>query len=574
MTKCLICLATVVGFLVSGCPVKNSSSIEAVAPYDDVLIAKGNGSPQGEDAIYYILAAELAGQRGQYDAALDNYLKASALTGDVKILQRATQIALYLKKSDQALATSSAWLQRQPDSLDARRLTAFLLLKSGRIDESVDQFIVILGVPGVDVEATMIDLVKLLSTEVSKEDGLKFMRRLGERFPNMAEIHLAFALLATDKGEYRSALDETGKALARRPNWSRAHLLQAQLMSRMGDSQKAKEVMRKAIQSEPGNTRLRLVYSQFLAKGGDIQGAAKELEKALAKEPDNEDAILGMAMSQMDLGQEAKARQLLERLVNSPSHSMQSYFYLGLIEAKKRNFQAAAQWFDKVNEGPLAFDAQVNAITALIFQGQIAEARQRLGEIRKKFPQQALRMYLLEAELLSKNKQFTEAFDLLSQALQEIPGQTELLYARALVAENLNRSEILEADLRAILAKQPDDANALNALGFALADRSERLEEAKRYIARSLQLKPNEPAFLDSYGWVSYRMGDKEMALEYLRRAYDLLKDPEIGTHLGEVLWESGKQNDAKAIWNELLRKYPDNDDIKKVMPRYPEAFK
>ena len=107
-----------------------------------------------------------------------------------------------------------------------------------------------------------------------------------------------------------------------------------------------------------------------------------------------------------------------------------------------------------------------------------------------------------------------------------------------------------------------------------MADRSERLEEAKRYIARSLQLKPNEPAFLDSYGWVSYRMGDKAMALEYLRRAYDLLKDPEIGTHLGEVLWESGNQNDAKAIWNELLRKYPDNDDIKKVMPRYPEAFK
>ena len=563
-----------VGFLVSGCAVTNSPHTETVVSSDDVLMVKDKGLPQAEDAIYYILTAELAGQRGQYDVALDNYLKASALTNDVKILQRATQIALYLKKSDQALATSSAWLQRQPDSVDARRLTAFLLLKSGRIDEAVQQFIVILGVPGMDVETTMIDVVKLLSTEVSKEDGVKFIRRLGERFPNMPEIHLVSALLATDKGEYHAALDETEKALARRPNWSRALLLKAQLMSRMGDSQKAKEVMRKAIQNEPGNPRLRLVYSQFLAKAGDLHGAANELEKILAKEPRNEDAMLGMAMAQMDLGQDAKARQLLERLVDSPSHSMQSYFFLGLIEARKRNFQAAAQWFDKVGEGPFAFDAQVNVISALVFQGQTAEARQRLEEVRKKFPQQALRMYLLEAELLTKNKQFTEAFDLLSRALQETPGQTELLYARALVAESLNRPEVLEADLKAILEKQPDDANALNALGFALADRSERLEEAKRYIARSLQLKPNEPAFLDSYGWVSYRMGDKAMALEYLRRAYGLLKDPEIGTHLGEVLWESGKQNDAKALWNELLRKYPDNDDIKKVMPRYPEAFK
>jgi len=564
----------VVGFLVSGCAVTNSPHTETVVVSDDVLAVNGKGSPQGEDAVYYILVAELAGQRGQYDVALDNYLKAAALTEDVKILQRATQIALYLKKTDQALATSSAWLQRQPDSVDARRLTAFLLLKSGRTDEAVDQLIVILGTPGVDIENTMIDLVKLLSAEVPKEDGLKLMRRLGERFPNMAEIHLASALLATDKGEFQTALNETEKALARHPDWSRARLLQAQVMARMGDPQKAKDVMRKAIQGDPNNLRLRLVYSQFLAKAGDMRGATKELEKILAKEPRNEDAMLGMAMSQIDLGQDAKAQQLLERLVESPSHMMQSYFYLGLIEARKRHFQSAVQWFDKVGEGPMAFDAQVNAITALIFEGQTAEARQRLGEVRKQFPQQALRMYLVEAELLTKDKHFAEAFDLLSQALQEMPGQTELLYARALVAEDLNRADILEADLRAILEKEPDDANALNALGFALAERSERLEEAKRYIARALQLKPNEPAFLDSYGWVSYRMGDKATALEYLRRAYGLLKDPEIGTHLGEVLWESGKQNDAKAIWNELLRKYPDNDDIKKVMPRYPEAFK
>jgi tetratricopeptide (TPR) repeat protein len=574
VTKCLICLATAVGLLVLGCAVINPNHSQAGAISEDVPRVGGKGPRPGEDAVYFILAAELAGQRGQYDVALDNYLKASTLTQDVKILQRATQIALYLKKTDKALDAASLWLQRQPDSTDARRLTAFLLLKSGRTDEALEQLTALLDKPGQDVETTVMDLVKVLSTDVSKDEGLKFMRRLGKRFPRMAELHFASALLASDQGEYQTALDETEMALSHHPDWSRVRLLQAQVMSKMGDSKKAREYMGKAMQADPGNLRLRLIYSQYLAKSGDAHAAAKELEKILAKEPRNEEAQLGLAMAQLETGQEAKAQQGLMRLADSPNRRMQAYFYLGLIEARKKNLQNAVQWFDKVSDGPAVLDARVNAVTSLIYLGETAEARQRLAEARKQFPQQAVRLYLLEAELLTKDKNNVEAFNVLSRALEETPGQTDLLYARALVAEELNRVEVLEADLRAVLEKKPDDPNALNALGFTLADRSVRLEEAKRYIARALQIKPDEPAILDSYGWVHYRLGDNATALEYLRRAYDLLKDAEIGAHLGEVLWESGKRNDAKAIWMELLRKNPDHDDIKKVMARYPEAFK
>jgi tetratricopeptide (TPR) repeat protein len=275
----------------------------------------------------------------------------------------------------------------------------------------------------------------------------------------------------------------------------------------------------------------------------------------------------------LDAGQEAKAKQLFEVLAESPNRRMQAYFYLGLLEARKNHMEEALQWFDKVTEGPGVFDAQVNAVSTLITMGRIPEARQRLDGIRKQHPQEALRLYLLEGELLTKGKNYTEAFALLSKALEEMPGQTELLYSRALVAEELGRVDVLEADLRAVLEKKPDDANALNALGFSLADRSERLEEAKRYIAKALELKPNDPAILDSYGWVSYRLGDNETALEYLGRAYSLFKDPEIGAHYGEVLWESGKQQEAKKIWQELARKSPDHKNVKSVMARYPEAF-
>ncbi|MFM8332797.1 MAG: tetratricopeptide repeat protein [Candidatus Methylumidiphilus sp.] len=541
---------------------------------DDAVTVEGKRPQPTDEVVYYMLAAELAGQRGELDVALDNYLKASALTQDTKILQRATQIALYLKKPDKALEATTLWQQREPDNVEARRLSALLLLKAERLDEALEQLAALLKMPGVDVENTMIDLVKVLSADVSKEDGAHFMRRLVERFPKMAELHFATALLAADKGDYPQALAETEKALAQHPDWSRARLLQAQVMSRMGNSQKARDVMQKALKSDPNNARLRLIYSQFLAKAGDVRGAEKELARILAKDPSNEDAMMGLAMAQMETGQEAKAKQLFGRLAESPNRRAQACFYLGIIESRKANWQTALQWFDKASDGSVAFDAKVSAINALIQLDRIPEARARLADIRTQYPQEALRMYLLEAELLTKTKDYPGAFALLSQALEALPGKAELLYTRALVAEELGKTEAMEADLRAVLEKNPDDANALNALGFTLADRSERLEEAKRHIARALELKPGDPAILDSYGWVSYRLGDYPTAKEYLGRAYALVKDPEIGAHLGEVLWESGNQQEAKKIWAECLRKDPEHKDMKKVIARYPEAFK
>lgn len=576
MTKRLICLASAVGLLASGCASVSSDHYHGGDISDQALKIEGKATPQPSDeAVYYILAAELAGQRGQFEVALDNYLKASTLTQDPKVLQRATQIALYLKKTDQALDVASRWLKSEPNNQEARRLTAMLLLKAGRTDEAFEHLSILFSTPGVDIENTMIDLVKLMGAEgANKDDGANLLHRLSERFPRMAELHFAYALLAADRGEFPVALSETEKALAQHPDWSRARLLQAQIISKMGNSHKAKEVMLKAMQSDPNNLRLRLIYSQFLAKSGDARGAEIELERILAKDPRNEDALLGQAMNKLDAGQEEKARQLFERLVDSPNRRMQAYFYLGMIDARKGNFQDALQSFDKVTEGPAVFDAQVNSVTALYNLDQLPEARRRLAELRKQNPQEALRLYLLEGELLSKNKDYAVAFDLLSQALQEMPNQPELLYTRALVAEQIDRVDVMESDLRVVLEKNPDDPNALNALGFTLADRSQRLDEAKRYIARALELKPGDPAILDSYGWVYYRLGDYRMALEYLRRAFATLKDPEIGAHLGEVLWESGNRQDAEKVWKESMRKDPEHKNIKKVMERYPEAFR
>lgn len=574
MSKRLLSFACAGGILLAGCSGQRVTQPQGTALAEDVVRGGAQAPSRESELVYLLLGAELAGQRGQYEIALDNYLKAIKLSRDARVAARATQIALFLKNMDKAKEAVALWREADPGNAEARRISAMLFLREGHIAEAEEQLNALLSIPGGDQENSLIELVRFLNAEVPKEDGIALMRRLIERFPRMADLHFAFALLAADKNEYQLALDQTQAALALHPDWNRARLLQAQVMSQMGNSRAAREVIQKALKSDPNNSRLRLIYSQFLAKTGDLRGAERELNRILAKEPDNEDAQFGLAMALMEMGQQEKARQAFMHLAESARWKMQSFFYLGLIEARKGHMQSALQWFDRVTEGPLVFDAQVNAITALISLGQMSESRQRLVEVRQKFPNEALRLYLLEGELLTKNKDYAGAFDLLSEALEELPGQVELLYTRALVAERLGRLDVVEADLRAVLEKNPDDANALNALGFTLADRSERLEEARKYLDRALALKPDDPAILDSYGWLQYRLGNLESATDYLRRAYDMVKDPEIGAHLGEVLWESGKQKEAKKIWAEALKKDVSHEDMQKVKARYPEAFR
>ena len=529
--------------------------------------------PPASEYVYQVLSGEIAGQRGDYARALEHYLAAAKLTPDPRVAERATQIALYTKDLKGAAEAAALWSERDPSNTTPKRVSAILNLKRGAIDEGVKQLRALLSLPSVDVESTLIELVKMLDTELPKDDGLRVMKSLEEAFPHVAEVHFAYALLATDKGEYALALEQTQKALSMQPRWSRVRLLQAQLMSQMGDSASARDVIRKAIKSDPGNDRLRLVLAQFLTKTGDLRGAERELKGILARDPGNDDARFGLAVLLLEMGKEEPARAEFQQLLQTEKWQGQANFYLGLLELRRNRLPEALKLFDQVQSGPSEFDARVNAITALINLGRLDDARGRLGELRKRFPNESLRLYLIEADLLVKRNDPQAAFDLLTSALAEDPGRAELLYSRALVAEQLGRLEVLEADLRAVIDKNPNDANALNALGFTLADRNIRLDEAQSLLQRALQLKPNDPAVMDSWGWLQYRLGNREVAIEYLERAYRLFNDAEIGAHLGEVLWEAGRQEEARRVWRGALTRDPGHREMRRIRSKYREAF-
>lgn len=568
------CFILFVVFCLSGCAHWKSGYDRVELQEDDLRINTYPPSAQDSDPVYLLLSAELAGQRGQYKEALNQYMELAHRNPDVQIAERATQIALYLKNTETALEAAKLWLEYDPDSLEAHRVLAMLLFKAGQIEKAIEQCKAFLLPNDAGLENTLIELVKWISTELTKENALTVMDQMAKAFPNMAEFHFAYALLASEKNEPQLALTHVERALTFHPEWGRARLLQAQVMSKMGHSQEARYIIQRALKQDPGNNRLRLIYSQLLVQSGDWKEAERELQFILKKEPTNDDIRFMLASVWTEAGNYTKATPLLLHLSEVPKWQSQACFYLGLIEARQGQLAHSVSWFDRVTSGTLEFEARVNAITALIGLGQPEPARDRLVRTRQSFPNEALRLYLLEAELLVKYKQHEAAFHVLTEALKEIPGPpSEILYSRALIAEQLNRMDTVESDLQAVLQKKPDDPNALNALGYTLASRTQRLEEAKGYIERALKIKPDDPAIMDSYGWVLYRQGNYKEALHYLYKAYRLFPDPEIGAHLGEVLWESGQHIEAQKIWKESMKKDPHHREIERVQLQYKEAF-
>lgn len=175
---------------------------------------------------------------------------------------------------------------------------------------------------------------------------------------------------------------------------------------------------------------------------------------------------------------------------------------------------------------------------------------------------------MLQSQLAREAKQYGKAYELLSKALQRMPKAPELLYERALVSDNLGNIGNAERDLKLVLKEKPGDAQALNALGYTLTNRTGRHQEALGYIEKALKSEPDNPIILDSLGWAQYKLGRLEAALKTLQKAYALLPDPELAAHLGEVLWKLGKKDEAQAVWDKALAESPEHDVLRETMRR------
>lgn len=526
------------------------------------------------DVLYMLVTAEIAGQREQYDVALEGYLEAARRVNNSQIAERAAKIALFLKDTEKTQEAVSIWLKEDPDNLVARKIAILSALRQGEKAESVESLNYLVEKDPAGFEATLLDLVKVLGKEGKGTFLMEVFDQVSDANQDTASIFFAKAFLAMHLKKNTLAQENIDRALVLQPEWTKALLIQVQLAVLTNDVDKAKSILLQAVDNEPENGRLNSMLAKLFIKTEEYEEAAGIYENMLEQNPKNTEAQFSLALVYLQLKQDDEARELFGKLVEHPRWQAQSSLYMGRIEAKQEHIDKALIWFDRVTAGPLVLEAGVSSVSLLMNEERYDEATTRLSKLRTKFPEQELRLVLLQGEMYNKQKKYQQAFDLLTTALLEQPEQKDLLYTRALIAERLNKIDVAEGDLKYILEKYPDDANTLNALGYTLIDRTDRYDEAAVYLQKAIALKPDEPVIQDSYGWLLFKQGKLKEALEYLNKAYEVFQGEEIAAHLVQVYWKLGEQGKAKDLFEEVFKQSPDNEYLLDVQKRIPELLK
>lgn len=519
------------------------------------------------DVMYMLLAAELAGQRGQYEIALEGYMEAAKRVNDPRFAERAASIAMYMKnqgKTDEAL---SLWLNQDPKSLVARKLAALTALRSGDKRLAIEYLNGLIKTDPVDFENTILELVGVLQKEDKAAFVYDVLEAVSASNPDQAVLYFVESLLAMQLNKKEVAEAKVEKALSIKPDWDNAIILQAQIALSSGKVDTAKQLLTDAVKKYPENSKINKLLAQLLIKEGEYEQAGEIYQSIIAANPKDSEAQFDLALINLQIGKDKKAEDIFKVLLDQPGWRDRATLYLGKIEESHGNAAKALNWYDKITDGPVAFEASMSAISLLVKDKQFDNAGLRLDTLARQYPKQKLRIILMQANLYNQKAEYKKAFDLLSGALVEQPDQKDLLYTRALIAERLDKRDVLEGDLKKILAANPDDAEALNALGYSLLDDAARYSDAEKYLQLALKLRPGETVIIDSYGWLQFKLGKPQQALIYLEQAYAKQKEGEIAAHLCEVLWALGRKEESKKIFVEAIKRQPQDEyllDFKK----------
>ncbi len=567
-------------FFLFGCASQNVQQEGAVldvgaAVENQQVQEKEPVTPFEAETLYDLLVAEVGGQRQRYDLALGNYLKQAHKTRDAGVAQRAYQIAVFVGARQAALDASLLWIELQPENLDALHGSALELVYAGQFDKAFEQMKTQLslgGSPGFDVLASA-------AGSLSGENGQEVRSHLIRQFdalipvyPDFRVIPLGKAILLQQAGEYESALSVAEQLLKQDRDSVPAMMVKGRALNKLKRDAEAEVMLSEAVQRHPGKNRLRLLYSRVLVHEGKLDLARKQFEVLLERAPEESDIVLSLALITLENGMEQEAEDYFQQLLAIGERNNTAHYYLGRLGEKQKKYSEAKEHYLAVGPGKEFMAAQVAMTQMLVEQGKLDEALTHVGEARNRNPARMESLFLLEGELLVNDRQLNKALILFERALKTNPESVSLLYSRAMVYEKLNDLVGLEKDLRFILEFDPENAAALNALGYTLADRTDRYKEAEALILQAYDLNSEDPAILDSMGWVQFRLGNFEQAEKYLRMAYTQFPDAEIAAHLGEVLWVKGEHEAARSLWAEALQKSPDSQILQDTMDRLTGA--
>lgn len=517
--------------------------------------------------LYSLLVAEVAGQRQQFDISLANYLDQAQQTQDPGIAERATRIAQYLGINEYILESAILWVKIAPEEAQAHQTLALAYMKIGKFSSALTHLEAVFNLVG----ASQFDFLALNAQSLGNHETLDLLHQIEEltqKHNDYAPLWMAQGALLLQLEDYSAALTALNQALSLRKSYVAAAISKARVLHKLEQHEEALVLLDDLHEQLPKNKGIGVLRARILIDLKRFSEARAAFQYLAQQFPDDHSIQLSLGLLHIELAEYDQAIATLSPLTLHKNMADEAYFYLARIAESQEDLPRAVRNYQSVQKGRQFLPAQYKAAQLLIELKDINAARDYLTHRRSEFPDSNIELVPLEVELLIQHELTLEAYQLVDTALIESPDSTKLLYSRGLLAEKLGDLGQLERDLRHIIKLMPENAEAINALGYTLADKTDRIDEAMVLIKQAIEISPDNPAIIDSLGWAYFRLGDLEKSAELLQQAYKDFPDHEVAAHLGEVLWQLKRNDEAKSIWQQGLEQSPDSPIIKETLQR------
>jgi tetratricopeptide (TPR) repeat protein len=509
--------------------------------------------------VYKYLLGEIAGQRGDLSLASQLFLDLAKKTRDPRLAERAAKVAAYARHQKIALEAATLWAELDPISLEAQQASSQMLISTGDVKSALPHIKNLLAKEDMRV-TTFLYINELLGNQTNKKETLAIIKDLAAPYPELAEAHFAVAQAAWFAEESIIAKEEIAAASKLRPDWEVAAQMQGQILAK-DTPDDAITFYKHFLNKNPGANNVRMDYAKLLVSLKRYLEAKPEFIKLTEAEKDNPDTNAVVGLLSLEANELDMAEKYLQQALNNKfKDPEQLYIYLGITAERNKNDTKALEWYYQVAKDNRHYlEARLAAASVFARTESTDAAINSLNELNELTSAQQITVVQAQASLLAQENRHEEAFTLIETIINTVPNTPQLIYDYAMAAERIGKLDLMEKELRKVIQLQPDFSAAYNALGYSLADRNIQLNEAKTLIEMALKLAPNDHYILDSLGWVEYRLGNYDVAVDYLRKAHNIQQDPEISAHLGEVLWKQGLQEEAEKVWSDALKQFPEN---------------
>jgi tetratricopeptide (TPR) repeat protein len=527
------------------------------------------------EVLYRILVGDVAMQRGDAALAARAYFEAARDARDPILARRATEIALFARQRSLALDSARLWQELDPKADRARQMVASLAMSGAGSDLKAELQRVLIEAAANDksLGEAFLQINQALAAQTDKTAAFRLVQDLAKPYPKVPEAWFAVALAGyntrlTDPEITAAAMAAADQALELKPGWDRAALIKADILAK-GSPDAAIAFLKQFLATNPDARAVAGALAQLYVEQKRFADARAIFQKLWDEEPEDREFEFAVAAISLQMKDYATAQRLLLEL-DQVGYGDKGVvpFYLAQLAEETKHYDEAIARYREVTDGDRAWLAKLRIGAMTAKKGDLAGARSYLEGLQPESPDQRVELAQTQAQLVRDAGDYKDAYAILTAALERQPDSIDLLYDVAMVAEKLDRIDEVEARLKRLIELKPDNAQALNALGYTLVDRTRRVAEGLNLIEKALQIAPDDPFILDSMGWAKYRMGNLDDSEKFLRRAFGDQADPEIAAHLGEVLWAKGERDRATEIWQSQLKTSPDNAVLIETMRR------